>query len=285
MAKQKVKTARGRRRPDLASWAGVAIAVGGILFGFHLEHGRPEFVVGPSAALIVLGGCIGATLVATPLPVARGALSRLKDIFFSESSDNAQVMEDLIRYATHARKTGLVSLETEANEIPDPFLRKALTLAVDGADIQEIRSMMELEIHISEQRAEKEAKVYEAAGGFAPTIGIIGAVLGLILVMRSLGSGDMTEIGKGIATAFIATIYGVGIANLFLLPAATKIKMAAHHQAERQELVLEGVCGIVEGLNPKLLRLKLEAFAPAPGGRAKRPADAPRPETAAEEQD
>src|SRR4051812_27334216 len=144
-----------------------------------------------------------------------------------------------------------------ADQEPDPFLRKALNLAVDGTDLQELRSMMDLEIAMEEQRAESEAAVFQQAGGYAPTIGIIGAVLGLIQVMKDLA--DIEKVGHGIATAFVATIYGVALANLFFLPVAGKIKAYAQKKAQMRELMLEGVVGIVEGLNPKLIRSKLDA--------------------------
>jgi chemotaxis protein MotA len=168
------------------------------------------------------------------------------------------VAEEIIEYATKARKNGIVSLEQEAAEIEDPFLRKALNLAVDGADLQELRSMMELQIAVDEHRVEAEARVFESAGGYAPTIGIIGAVMGLIQVMKHLANID--EVGHGIAVAFVATVYGVGASNLFFLPVANKIKARAHEETERRELILEGVVGIVEGLNPKLIRSKLEIY-------------------------
>lgn len=246
-------------RPDYGTFAGLLVSVGGMFLGFKLEHGTLSMVSGPSAALIVLGGCLGATLVANPLSLCLAAARRVKDLLF-EPSDNPQALiEQIIDYATKARKNGIVSLEQEALTIPDPFLRKALTLAIDGADLQEVRAMLDLEIAVTEQRTEREAKVFESAGGFAPTIGIIGAVLGLMLVMQNLD--NMAEVGKGIATAFIATIYGVGAANLLFLPAAHKIKVRAHQETQRRELMLEGVSSIVEGLNPKLIRVKLEAFA------------------------
>jgi chemotaxis protein MotA len=159
-----------------------------------------------------------------------------------------------------------VSLEQEADLIEDPFLRKALNLAVDGTDLQELRKMLELEIALGEHRAEEEARVFEAAGGYAPTIGIIGAVLGLIQVMKNLANID--EVGHGIAVAFVATVYGVGSANILFLPAANKIKARAHHEVQAKELMLEGVAGIVEGLNPKLIRSKLEAYAPPKPAKA-----------------
>jgi class 3 adenylate cyclase/biopolymer transport protein ExbB/TolQ len=159
-----------------------------------------------------------------------------------------------------ARKNGLVSLESEALEAKDPYLHKSLMLAVDGADLEELRAMMELESDVAESRADQEAKVFESAGGFAPTIGIIGAVLGLIIVMGQID--DMKKVGHGIAAAFVATIYGVGSANILFLPAAQKIKLRAARERERQEMILAGVSGIVEGLNPKLIRSKLEAYSP-----------------------
>ncbi len=253
------KRAKPRAKPDIGSFAGLLIAVAGILGGYLLEHGDPRGVVGPSAALIVLGGSIGATLVASPLSLVGRAASRLRAVFFEPPDDSGQLVETLVAFATKARREGIVALENQALAIEDPFLRKAALLAVDGIDMSDIRAMMQLEIEIHEQRAEQEAKVFDAAGGFAPTIGIIGAVLGLIIVMNKLS--DMTAVGHGIAAAFVATIYGVGSANLFFLPVAQKIRMRAQKHAERQQMMLEGVLGIVEGLNPKLLRMRLEAWA------------------------
>jgi chemotaxis protein MotA len=162
-------------------------------------------------------------------------------------------------------------LEDEIASIPDPFLRKALNLAVDGADLQELRRMMELELSLEEQRGEAEARVYEAAGGYAPTIGIIGAVLGLIQVMKHLANID--EVGRGIAVAFVATVYGVASANIFFLPAGSKLRSRMHAAIQMRELMLEGVLGIAEGLNPKLIRIKLEAYAdPAQPKPSKPPA-------------
>jgi len=209
-------------------------------------------------------------MVANPLHVIRGALRRLQDVLFETSSDTGEVIEQIVDYAVMARKNGLVSLESEAMAARDPYLRKSLLLAVDGADLEEIRSMMQLESDVGESRAEQEAKVFESAGGFAPTIGIIGAVLGLIIVMGQID--DMKKVGHGIAAAFVATIYGVGSANILFLPAAHKIKLLAALERERQEMILAGVSGIVEGLNPKLIRIKLEAFARTNSKPAQKPA-------------
>jgi chemotaxis protein MotA len=205
---------------------------------------------------------LGAVLVTTPLPVFRRSLKCLGSVFFEQASPISATIEELIYYATQARKNGIVSLETEAAEIGDPFLRKALSLAVDGTDLQEIRKMMEIDLNLSEQASESEARVWEAAGGYAPTVGIIGAVMGLIQVMKHLE--DIKEVGHGIAVAFVATVYGVGSANLFFLPAANKMRSRMREASVLKELILEGVMGIVEGLNPTLIRLKLDAFDPRP---------------------
>ena len=245
-------------RPDLVTVAGLVVAFAGILGGLLMEGGRIRDVAQITAAMIVLGGTFGAVLVSTPLHVLKGAMVRVRGVFFDSTPDFGQITEEVIGYATKARKNGLVSLEQEAEEIADPFLRKALNLAVDGTDLQEIRKMLELEIDTGDQRAEAEAKVFECAGGYAPTVGIIGAVLGLIQVMKNLANID--EVGHGIAVSFVATVYGVGSANLLFLPIASKIKARQRAEAQRQELILEGVSGIVEGLNPKLIREKLRAF-------------------------
>lgn len=245
-------------RPDFATLAGILVAFGGILGGLVMEGGRIKDVSQITAAFIVLGGTFGAVMVSTPLTVLKGAAVRLVHVFLDKTQPPDAVIEELIVYATKARKNGLVSLENEALAIPDPFLRKALTLAVDGTDLQELRNMMQLEIDMVDGRAVAEAKVFEAAGGYSPTIGIIGAVMGLIQVMKNLA--NIEEVGHGIAVAFVATVYGVGLANIFLLPAANKIKARIERDTELKELKLEGVVAIVEGLNPKLIRSKLEAY-------------------------
>jgi chemotaxis protein MotA len=226
-----------------------------------MEGGQIRDIFQITAAFIVIGGTLGAVLVSTPLEVVTGAVRRFRHVVFDRGRSPNALIAEIIGYATKARRQGLVSLERDAARIEDPFLRKALNLAVDGADLQEIRKMMDLQIEIEEQHAMAEARVFECAGGYSPTIGIIGAVLGLIQVMKNLANID--EVGRGIAVAFVATVYGVGLANIFLLPAANKIKARIREDTERKELMLEGVAGIVEGLNPKLMRGKLDAYAPA----------------------
>lgn len=264
------KKARAGSRPDIATLVGLLVAFGGIAGGLVLEGGKLGQIVQPTAAMIVFGGTLGAVMITTPLAALRRAAAAVMAVVFERSEAPDSVMEEIITYATKARKNGIVSLEQDAEKSPDPFLRKALNLAVDGTDLQEIRKMMELEIGIEEQRAESAAKVFEAAGGYSPTIGIIGAVLGLIQVMQHISNVD--EVGKGIAVAFVATIYGVGAANVLFIPAAGKIRARAHTATEMREMTLEGVSGIVEGLNPKLIRLKLEAYSQA---REQKPKPAP----------
>ena len=255
----KTKAKGGGAKPDLATLAGLTLAVGGIVGGMILGGGKIQEILQPIAALIVFGGTIGAVMVSVPLHVFLGAVKRLVAVFMEKHETPQATIEEVIGYATKARKNGIVSLEQDAERVEDPFLRKALNLAVDGTDLQEIRKMMELEMGVEEHHHEAEANVFEAAGGYSPTIGIIGAVLGLIQVMKHLANLD--EVGRGIAVAFVATIYGIGSANVFFLPAANKIRARAHKAIQMKELMLEGVIGIVEGLNPKLIRTKLEAYA------------------------
>jgi chemotaxis protein MotA len=252
-------------RPDLATISGIAMAMAGIIGGLILEKGSIQDLSQVTAAMIVLGGTFGAVLVSTPMAVVLHAFKGVGAVFFESANDTAATIDGLIQYATQARKQGIVSLETEAAAIQDPFLRKALGLAVDGTDLQELRKMMEIDIALAEQAAEAEAKVWEAAGGYAPTIGIIGAVMGLIQVMKHLE--DIKEVGHGIAVAFVATVYGVASANILFLPAATKLRARMNQATLRKDMILEGVIGIVEGLNPTLIRMKLGSYSSAPDAK------------------
>ena len=267
--KSKAAKASSGGKLDLASLVGLVVAVGGILTGLIMEGGKIQDVKQVTAAIIVLGGTLGAVMVTTPQSILIAAMRRLVSVFFDKSPNPSTIIDELIRYATKARKEGIVALEQDAEAIQDPFLRKAMNLAVDGTDLQQLRKMMELEISLMEHSGEAEAKVYESAGGYAPTVGIIGAVLGLIQVMKHLA--DIDEVGRGIAVAFVATVYGVGVSNLFFLPVGQKLRGRLHKQVQIKELMLDGVVGIVEGLNPKLLRVKLEPYA-ASGAKVKQKA-------------
>jgi len=243
---------------DKGSFGGIALAIGGILLGLTLEGGRIAQLLQPTAALIVFGGTLGAVLLQFPLATVLTAFASLRKVFFEHIEDPVAVVTEMVGYAQKARKEGIVSLDAQLESIREPFLKKSLMLAVDGTEPAELRSIMELELDNRAEREEHVAKVFESAGGFSPTIGIIGAVLGLIQVMQHLD--NIGEVGRGIAVAFVATIYGVGIANLFLLPSAGKIKLRQRDEQLRREIVLEGVISILEGMNPRMLETKLLSF-------------------------
>jgi chemotaxis protein MotA len=254
-------------RPDFASIGGIVVAIGSILGGLILDGGKVSDVTQVTAAIIVLGGTLGAVMVTSPLSSLLAAVGGLKKILFEDSINPDAAIEQIVTFATKARKSSLISLEEDLEGIDEPFLKKIMTLAVDGTDLQELRKMIDLDLEQAEKRAEAQAKVFEAAGGYAPTIGIIGAVMGLIQVMKHLENID--EVGKGIAIAFVATVYGVATANLFFLPAASKLKSREQKDIQIKELFMEGVSGILEGMNPKLIRTKLEAFVGESSGKGK----------------
>lgn len=245
-------------RMDLATLAGLAIAVGGILVGNALEGGHIHSILQPTAALIVFGGTIGATLVSFPLPACLAGLKAASALFGNPARDARGLLEEIVRYAQKARKEGIISLEADVEKASDPFLRRAILMAVDGVDSKTMHETLELELAEMDERGELAAKVYEAAGGYAPTIGILGAVLGLIHVMSNLS--DVSKVGEGIAVAFVATIYGVGSANIFFLPAAAKLKLKHREEMILREMALHGAIAIQQGQNPKLIEEKLSAF-------------------------
>lgn len=247
-----------RSSPDVASIFGLALGCGAIVGGLALEGGKLSDVTQLTGAVIVLGGTMGAVMLTTPASTLLRAVARLKLVFFQPHHAPAAVIDEVIRLGNHARKNGIVSLESILENVHDPFFRKALGLGVDGTDLEELRKMMEIELDLEADRGRAEARVFEAAGGYAPTIGIIGAVLGLIQVMKNLQ--DIDAVGHGIAVAFVATVYGVASANLFFLPAAAKIKSRVEQSVRMRELMLEGVCSIVQGLHPKVIERKLEAY-------------------------
>lgn len=243
---------------DKSTFIGVVVALGGILLGLMLEGGKIAQIVQPTAAIIVFGGTFGAVMIQFPLRVIFAAGRRLGQVFMDGAQDPNILIQEMVGYAQKARKEGIISLDAELANIADPFLKKSLMLAVDGTEPQEIRNIMTLELDNQSEHEEHLPRVFESAGGFAPTIGIIGAVLGLIQVMQHLD--DISEVGRGIAVAFVATIYGVGSANLFLLPASGKIKIRIRQEQIRREMMLEGVISILEGMNPRMLETKLQSF-------------------------
>ncbi len=243
---------------DKSTIIGIILAIGGIVAGLLIEGGKIAQVLQPTAAMIVLGGTLGAVMVQFPLVIVLQAAKGLTHVVLDRAEDPAKLIQQLVGFAQRARKEGIVALDIELPNITDPFLKKTLMLAVDGIEPDQLRKMMELELDNQLEHSEKIAQVFEAAGGFAPTIGIIGAVLGLIQVMQHLQNID--EVGKGIAVAFVATIYGVGSANLVFLPSAGKLKIKAREEQVLREMTLEGIISILEGMNPRILETKLYGF-------------------------
>ena len=243
---------------DKSTIAGIFLAIGGIVSGLLIEGGKIAQILQPTAAMIVFGGTLGAVMVQFPLPIVFQAFKRLAHVFLDKKEEPTGLIKELVGYAQRARKDGIVSLDSELEKIKDPFLKKTLMLAVDGTEPQELRKIMELELDNHAERSEKIAQVFESAGGFAPTIGIIGAVLGLIQVMQHLQNID--EVGRGIAVAFVATIYGVGSANLLFLPSSGKLKIKSHDEQVLKEMTLDGVISILEGMNPRMLETKLFGY-------------------------
>ncbi|HVM91870.1 MAG TPA: flagellar motor protein [Terriglobales bacterium] len=243
---------------DKSTIGGIFIAIAGIGMGLFLEGGKIAQILQPTAAMIVFGGTLGAVMVQFPLPLVTEAFKRIAHVVFDKKEDPQKLVNELVVYAQRARREGIVSLDSKLGEINDPFLKKALMLAVDGTDPEELRKMMELDLDHQIDHSEKVAQVFEAAGGFAPTIGIIGAVLGLIQVMQHLQNID--EVGKGIAVAFVATIYGVGSANLLFLPSAGKLKIKSRQELVWREMTLEGVISILEGMNPRMIETKMLGY-------------------------
>lgn len=247
-----------RRRLDYLAPLGVLLGFGAIILGQLMEGGRLADVLQPTAAIIVFGGTFGAVILTTPPSLLRSALRRLRNMPFEEEATAAGIVESIVALSVKARKNGIISMEQEVRQIPYEFLRRGLMLAVDGTAMNTLKEMLEMEIKLELSEAEMDAKVLESAGGYAPTIGIVGAVVGLIQVMKHLD--NLSQVGAGIAVAFVATIYGVGSANLIFLPLGQKMRLRAWKAMRTKHLVLEGVVGIVQGLNPRMVRRKLDAF-------------------------
>ena len=243
---------------DLASIGGIALALIGILAGMMIEGGSIAQITQPTAAMIVIGGTAGAVMLQFPMSIFLAACKQLINVFLHKGHDGEAILQQLVTFANKARKSGIVSLDTDLAEVHDPFLKQALMLAVDGTEPAEVRKIMTLELENKSEIEEKIPAVFEAAGGYSPTVGIIGAVLGLIQVMKNLN--DIDEVGRGIATAFVATIYGVAVANLICLPAAGKLKFRHREETMLKEMMLEGVISILEGMNPRMMETKLRTF-------------------------
>ena len=243
---------------DLASLIGIVLGIVAILGGQILEGGHVGSILQPTAALIVFGGTFGACLLQYRLSSVFASLKAVVRVFMDPKTNNREVIREIIRLANKARKEGVIALEQDVEQIEDRFLRRALTMAMDGIEPKVLRDTMELEIANIEDEAEEPIKFWQSAGGYSPTIGILGAVLGLIHVMENLQ--EPSKLGSGIAVAFVATVYGVGFANLIYFPFSGKLKTKVRSQLVTKELMLVGVIGILEGENPRLIEDKLSSY-------------------------
>jgi chemotaxis protein MotA len=243
---------------DKGSVGGLLVAAGAVVCGLLLEGGSIAQIVQPTAAMIVFGGTLGAVMLQFPLSAVVASFTALATVFFGARVDAGSRVEQLVRFAVKARRGGIVALDSEMSHVEDEFLKRCLMLAVDGTESRELRNIMELELDNKAEWEEQIPQVFESAGGFSPTVGIIGAVLGLIQVMHHLGNID--EVGRGIAVAFVSTVYGVAAANLFFLPSAGKLRIRLRQAQVVREMTVEGVISILDGMNPRMLEAKLLGF-------------------------
>jgi chemotaxis protein MotA len=243
---------------DRASIIGILLGAAAIVGGNLLEGGKLDSIVQPTAALIVFGGTAGATLLSYPIRDIAKAVAALRYVLFHKPTDSGELVEEIIRLSGKARKSGFIVVEQEIRNLEHPYFRRALSLAVAGMLPKLLVETMEQDAMTFEDQNRRIARVYETAGGFAPTIGILGAVLGLIHVMENLS--DPSKLGAGIAVAFVATIYGVGSANLILLPISRKLQNRLQHELALRAMILEGVAGIQSGINPRYLEARLKTF-------------------------
>lgn len=238
---------------------GLLLGIGGILLGNVMEGGHIGSLVQGPAAVIVLCGTFGAVLVSSRKEDVRLGFRMFKTIFQRQESEEHQViLNEILECARLSRRESILAIENRINHMNDPFLQNVMRSVVDGVDPKILRDLFEKQIDLEEERLLGGAKIWTEAGGYAPTIGIIGAVLGLIHVMGNLS--DTSKLGSGIAVAFVATIYGVGFANLIFLPVGTKLKKWVAKEILLKEMILEGGLCIQAGLNPTLTEVKLKPF-------------------------
>lgn len=243
---------------DLTSIIGVVFGIFCILLGQMMEGGNVGQLIQITAAIIVFGGTAGAVILSFPGEDLLNAVSSLQLVFFGKNVDFDKIITELIGYATKARKEGVIVLEKEAKNASDPLMKTGLEAVSDGADPVLVRDLLETQLSQLEEEAARITKVWESAGGFTPTVGIIGAVLGLIQVMNNLA--DPSKLGAGIAVAFVATVYGVGSANLIFIPLGSKVKWKSKKLFIAKEIMIEGILSIQAGESPALIERKLRAF-------------------------
>ncbi|GLR14317.1 flagellar motor protein [Chitinimonas prasina] len=243
---------------DRLSIIGILLGIAAIVGGQVLEGGQISSLLQVTALLIVMGGTMGAVLLQSSAASFIGGVKMLRWVVAPPLVELEPWVKSMVSWSNTARRGGLLALETPLMNEKDPFIKRALQMLVDGAEPEAIRHTMELEITAYEEKHRAAAKIWESAGGYAPTIGILGAVMGLIHVMENLT--DPAKLGSGIAVAFVATIYGVGSANLFFLPIGNKLKQVIASEVKRRELVTEGLVAIAHGENPRIIESKLRGF-------------------------
>ncbi len=244
---------------DVFLLTGIAIAFTATFLGLHTAGVSFNYFLQPVAAMIVLGGTAGIMLITTPRHALVESFRGVMGLLSAVENDRAALIDEIVDYARRARKTGgILGLEPSIQKASHPRLRHALELALDIPNHAELRSVFETELQMAERQGDADAKTLEVAGGFAPTLGIIGTVIGLIQVLRQFS--NLPAVGYGIGTAFVSTIYGLALANLFLLPVAQRIRARVTEKFETQELILEGVLAIAEGGHPAVIRMRLNSF-------------------------
>lgn len=245
---------------DLTTLIGLLLGFGGLIGGFVMEGGHVGGLLVDTAAMIVFGGTFGAVAISFGFEELKTLPGFFKKIFTERKIDFAGSVETLVEIADKARREGLLSLESQLTEIDNEFLQRGLQLVIDGTDPELTRNMLEMEIEAHEKRERLGIDIFTAAGGFAPTMGIIGTVMGLVHVLSNLSSPD--KLGPSIAVAFIATLYGVSSANLLWLPFANKIRVKGARQLILMDMILEGILSIQAGENPRVIKEKLMTFLP-----------------------
>lgn len=257
--------AMGRRGTDVSVLTGLAIGFGGLLVGFMIERGNLLALFSVSALIIILGGTFGALTISYNVRDVLGILRLIRQSMNAAPGPSQEMLELLCEYAEKARRDGILSLEEIVEEADNEFLKKGMQLVVDGTESETISTILENDIYLLETKRKEEAGIFDTAGGFSPTMGIIGTVMGLIVVLSLLGENP-AELGHSIALAFTATLYGIGLANLVWLPIGNKLKYQARREKLEMEMILAGVLAIQLGENPGLVRKKLENFITPEGG-------------------
>lgn len=243
---------------DKISALGLLIGILAIIGGQILEGGHVGSLSQPTALLIVLGGTLGAVMLQSPYATFMRGMRMVKWVWFPPVVNHLQLIQQVSSWSQVSRREGLLALEAVMNQLTDDFARKGLQLLVDGAEPERLREVLEVEINTFEDEMRLSARIWEAAGGYSPTIGILGAVMGLIHVMENLS--DPSKLGAGIAVAFVATIYGVGLANLVFLPMANKLKAHISRLVVQREMIVDGLVGIANGDNPRIIESRLKGY-------------------------